>query len=315
MSQLNESCKPPLTLMVIDVDGLKLTNDAFGHEMGDRLLKSVASLLKEVCRPTDIICRMGGDEFFIILKNTDSEKAAELKQVILTKSTSLKLDNVIVSLSVGYAVKYSPEQELKAVMTAADNQMYQNKIKFGKAMRSQTIHTVISYININYEREQLHTNRVSYFCEAIAKMMDLSEKEVRDIKTAGELHDIGKIMVAPKLLNKPSRLTKEEFEIVKRHPETGYQLLKTVDEYAHFAEYVLYHHERWDGKGYPIGLVGENIPLFSRIIAVADAYEAMTADRPYQSKKTKEEAVTELSRCAGSQFDPKIVELFIRNIL
>jgi diguanylate cyclase (GGDEF)-like protein/PAS domain S-box-containing protein len=315
VSRLDETCSIPLTLMIVDVNGLKLTNDAFGHEMGDRLLKTVAGVLKEVCKPTDIICRMGGDEICIILHDTGAEKALELKREILRRASNTKLENMVVSLAIGYAVKSSPEQKLAAVMTAADNRMYQDKIKYGKAMRSQTIQTVITNINLNYEREQIHTERVSYFCEAIAKMMRLSEKEIRDIKTAGALHDIGKIMVDPKLLNKPGRLTTEEFELVKRHPEIGYQLLKPVDEYAHLAGYVLYHHERWDGKGYPLGLEGENIPLYSRIIAIADAYEAMTAERPYQTKKTKEEAAAELTRCAGSQFDPRIVTLFVKDIL
>jgi diguanylate cyclase (GGDEF)-like protein/PAS domain S-box-containing protein len=315
MSQLEETCSIPLTLMVVDVNGLKLVNDAFGHEMGDKLLRTVAGVLREVCKPTDIICRMGGDEICIILHDTGTEKALEIKQEILSKASTIKMENIVVSLAIGYAVKSLPEQKLIGVMTAADNQMYQDKIKFGKVMRSQTIQAVITNINLNYEREQIHNERVSYFCEAIAKMMGLSDTEIRDIKTAGALHDIGKIMVAPKLLNKPGRLTNEEFELVKRHPEIGYQLLKPVDEYAHLAQYVLYHHERWDGTGYPIGLEGESIPLYSRIIAIADAYEAMTAERPYQLKKTKEEAVAELSRCAGSQFDSKIVELFVKNIL
>ena len=315
MALLNRTGCLPLTLMVVDVNGLKLTNDAFGHETGDQLLKTVARALKAVCRPADILGRMGGDEFLLILPDTGSDKASELKQQILLESSGLKMENVIVSLAVGYAVKSLPAQELKAVMTAADNQMYQDKVRFGKAMRSQTIQTVVTNINLRYKREQIHTERVSYFCEAIAIAMDMSDKEVQDIKTAGAFHDIGKIMVPPELLDKPSRLTREEFELVKRHPEIGYQMLKPVDEYAHLAEYVLYHHERWDGNGYPIGLAGERIPLYSRIIAVADAFEAMTAERPYQATKSKEEAAAELRRCAGTQFDPKIVELFTNNIL
>jgi HD-GYP domain-containing protein (c-di-GMP phosphodiesterase class II) len=141
--------------------------------------------------------------------------------------------------------------------------------------------------------------------------MGFEENKIQEIKTAGILHDIGKIMVPPEILNKPSKLTDEEFEIIKRHPETSYQILKSVDEYSVFAEDVLYHHERHDGKGYPEGLVADEIPLNSKIIAVADAYEAMTAKRPYQNPKSKGEALEELVRCSGTQFDPKIVDVFV----
>ncbi len=305
----------PLALMVIDVNGLKLTNDAFGHEMGDQLLIKVADLIKKVCRADDIVGRMGGDEYCMLLPHTDEIQAELIKERIKESAAHLKLEPIIVSLAVGFAVKRSPNQDIKAVMTTADNLMYKDKIKYGRAMKSHTIDMIIHNININYAQEQVHTERVSQFCETIAKAMNFSERDVKDIKTAGALHDIGKIMVPPHLLNKTGKLTHEEFELIKRHSEIGYQMLKSVDEYTHLSEIVLYHHERYDGTGYPEGLTGESIPLYSRIIAVADAFEAMTALRPYQKTKTKEAAVAELIRCAGVQFDPEIVTVFIEKVL
>jgi HD-GYP domain-containing protein (c-di-GMP phosphodiesterase class II) len=271
--------------------------------------------MKKVCRADDIIGRMGGDEFCILLPHTDEKQAESIKERIKSAASNLKMDPIVLSLAVGHAAKTSPEHDIKAVMTEADNQMYKDKIKYGKAMRSQTIEMVLHHININYQQEQLHTEKVSQYCEAIAKEMNFNKNEIRDVKNAAALHDIGKIMVPPQILNKPGKLTQEEFTIIKRHPEIGYQMLKSVDEYMMLAEYVLFHHERWDGTGYPQGLSGENIPLFSRIIAVADAYEAMTALRPYQKTKSKEEAVAELIRCAGIQFDPDIVDVFTGKIL
>jgi HD-GYP domain-containing protein (c-di-GMP phosphodiesterase class II) len=141
------------------------------------------------------------------------------------------------------------------------------------------------------------------------------DKAVQDIKTTGLLHDIGKIMIPSHIINKPGKLSKDEMDLVKRHSEIGYQLLRSVDDYAHISKYVLYHHENWDGSGYPTGLRGEKIPLFSRIIAVADAFEAMTSDRPYRKRKTVQEAVEELKKGAGKKFDPKIVKLFIENVI
>lgn len=314
IKRLDTSRNIPLNLMVIDVNGLKLTNDAFGHETGDQLLMKVAGILKKVCRADDIIGRMGGDEFCILFPRTDEKQAEGIKERIQTAASNLKLDPVVLSLAVGHAAKTAPEQDIKAVMTAADNLMYKDKIKYGKVMRSQTIETVLHHINANYEQEQLHTQKVSQYCESIATAMRFNKKEMRDIKNAAALHDIGKIMVPPHILNKPGKLTAEEFGMIKRHPEIGYQMLKSVDEYVTLAEYVLYHHERYDGTGYPAGLAGENIPLYSRIIAVADAYEAMTALRPYQKTKDKGEAVAELLRCAGAQFDPDIVKVFIEKL-
>lgn len=300
----------PFTIMVLDVNGLKLTNDAFGHEMGDRLLKTVAEILTKVCRADDIIGRMGGDEFAIMLPKICEKKAETIKQRIIVAASNVKLDSVIVSLAIGYAIKTSKTQDIETIIIDADNHMYKNKLKHGKFMRNQTIDTVVRNINLKYDKEQIHTEMVSYYCEAIANAMNFNEKEIYYIKIAAVLHDIGKIMIPPELLNKKGKLTKEEFRIIKRHPETGYQILKSVDEYAAIAETVLYHHENWDGTGYPEGIKGESIPLNARIIAVADAYEAMTAMRSYQNTKNKEEAILELKKCAGTQFDPDIVKIF-----
>ena len=315
LSRLDMPENLPLALIAIDVNGLKLTNDAFGHEMGDQLLKTVAGILRMVCRPDDIIGRMGGDEFCILLRQTDEEQAAALRQKILNEVAHLNLEPVVVSLAIGIAVKSTPEQDIRAILKVSDDHMYRDKIKFGKLMRSQTIQMALQNINLNYEQEQIHTEKVSFYCEALARDMGFSEKETNDIKTAGALHDIGKIMVPSQVLNKPGKLSEDEFDLVKRHPEIGYQMLKLVDEYVHLSEYVLYHHERWDGSGYPVGLKGKDIPLVSRIIAVADSFEAMTAVRPYQRTKSKEEAAAELIRCAGTQFDPDIVRVFVDKVL
>ena len=313
--RLDSSRNLPFTILAIDVNGLKLTNDAFGHRMGDNLLLNVASMLKQVCREDDIIGRMGGDEFMVLLPMTDQSMAESVKIRIEEASREVKLDSVVVSLAVGHATKNDKEEDINTIMTLADNNMYKDKLKYGRLMRSQTIEIVLKNINLKYDNEQIHTERVSQYCVAMAREMGFSDAEVENIKTAAVLHDIGKIMVPPEILNKPGRLTTEEYEIIKKHPETGYQILKSVDEYASLANYVLYHHERLDGSGYPEGLRGEDIPLISRIIAVADAYEAMTAKRPYQTPRTREEAVKELLRCSGTQFDAEIVDIFIGRVL
>lgn len=315
IKRLDSEKNLPLTVMVLDVNGLKLTNDAFGHEMGDKLLKVAADIMRKVCRECDIIGRIGGDEFIILLPKTDEKQAEKIKNRISEECSKIKLDSVIVSLAIGYAVKNNIKQDIDNIEKNADNIMYKNKIKHGKIMRSETIETVLRNINLKYDQEQIHTEMVSQYCEAIARAMNLSDKEIYDIKTAGVLHDIGKITVSYSLLNKKGILTEEEFKQIKRHTEAGYQILKSVDEYVSLAEAVLYHHERYDGDGYPEGLKGEDIPLEARIISVADSYEAMTSKRPYQMSKTKEEAIAELKKCSGTQFDEEIVRIFIENVL
>lgn len=305
----------PITIFSVDVNGLKLANDAFGHEFGDQLLKTFADILKSVCRPEDVIGRVGGDEFCILIKNTDEDEAASIKERILDEMSKLKLYPIVASLAIGFAVKHSPEDDIKTVMVLSDHRMYQDKIKSRKTMRNQTIQMALDQNNLSYKHEQTHSHNVSLCCEAIARAMDFNENAVQDIKMAGLLHDIGKIMISSHILNKTGKLSKDEFNLVKRHPEVGYQLLRTVDEYAHLSEFVLYHHECWDGSGYPIGLKGEKIPLFSRIISVADAFEAMTGERPYQKTKTQSEAIEELNRGMGTQFDPEIVKIFLEKVV
>src|SRR6056297_520888 len=304
----------PFSIIAADVDGLKLTNDTYGHEMGDKLLITAAEILKKSCRKEDIVCRVGGDEFVILLPNVNEKKIESIIERIKEESQNTKLDSVIVSLALGHSTKNREGKDILEVYKEADNKMYKNKLKYGKIMRNRTIETILLNINNKYDHEQIHSERVSQYCTGIAKAMNLSSKEIEDAKIAGLLHDIGKIVVPPQILNKKDKVTENDWETIKKHVITSYQLLKSVDEYSHVSEAVLYHHERLDGTGYPEEIKDGEIPLLSKIIAVADAYEAMTADRPYHNKKTKEEAVEELKKYSGKQFDKDIVEIFLKAI-
>jgi diguanylate cyclase (GGDEF)-like protein/PAS domain S-box-containing protein len=315
MKRLDSKRNIPFSIIVVDVNGLKLTNDAYGHSMGDKLLVKVAEILKKSCREDDIICRVGGDEFLVLLPGTNTIEAEEIKNRIIETSHKTSLDSVIISLALGHATKKPKDKDILETYKEADNNMYKNKLKYGKIMRNKTIETVLVNINNKYDHEQIHTQRVSQYCESIARAMNLNSQEIEDSKVAGTLHDIGKIIVPPEILSKEEKLSYEEWETIKKHTITGYQLLKSVDEYSHLAEAVLHHHEKLDGSGYPEGLLEDEIPLLSKIIAVADTYEAMTANRPYQKKKTKEEAVAELKKHAGIQFDVKIVDIFVNRVL
>ena len=193
--------------------------------------------------------------------------------------------------------------------------MYRHKLTESLSMRSRTIDLIMNTLFEKNKREMSHSKRVSEICESIAKTLRLNADAVNDLKTAGLMHDIGKIGIDEHILNKPNKLNKNEWDEIKRHPEIGYRILSSVNEFSEVAEYVLEHHERWDGQGYPRGLKGKKISLQARVIAFADAYDAMTSDRTYCKALSMEEALVEIKRCSGAQFDPAIAEVFVTDVL
>lgn len=309
LSRINVEKSLPLTIAMADVNGLKLTNDAFGHEAGDLLLKSIADILKSECRSDDIVSRIGGDEFVILLPRTHYYQA-ELMVKRIYKAIDNQKNNIIMSVSIGWETKIQPQENVKEVLSKAEDHMYSKKIVESQSMRNQTIKVIMQTLHKTNPREKIHSERVSEISRKIGEALKLDYQALKELEIAGLMHDIGKIAIDSSILNKPGILTEIEFIEIKKHPEIGYHILKSVDDYTRLSEYVLSHHERWDGKGYPRGLLGEEIPLVSRIITVADAYEAMTANRPYKDSSSHEQAMEELTRCSGTQFDPEIVEAF-----
>lgn len=314
LKRLDTERNLPLTIMIMDVNGLKMTNDAFGHKMGDDLLKISAQIIQDATRSDDILCRTGGDEFMLILPQTDEEAALRIKERIKEKTKKTTLGSIVVSLAIGYETKTDGGQDIGDIQRQADSKMYKDKFKNSKEMRIQTIKNIIRDIDKKTSFEKGHRERVTKFALKIGKTLSFDENHLKELQLAASVHDIGKIMVSKETLNKKEKLTKEEWEELKRHSVIGYNILKSIDDYAGIAEDILYHHEKYNGKGYPKGLKGEDIPLISRILAVADAYEAMTSQRPYKEAKTIDNSIMELKRCSGKDFDPQIVEIFIKQI-
>lgn len=305
----------PLTVAVADVNGLKLVNDSFGHAIGDELLKKVAKVMKDGFRKNDIIARFAGDEFVVLLPNTNINETEQIIKNIKELALKEKEGTVDISISFGHETKNSSEEDIKEVLKKAEDYMYKKKLFEGPSMRGKTIKTIISTLHEKNKREEQHSHRVSVLCESMGKVLELPEDEIKELKTVGLLHDIGKIVIEENLLNKPEKLTDEEWEQIKRHPEIGYRILSTVNEFSEMAEYVLAHHERVDGGGYPKGLKGEQIPIQSRIIAIADTYDAMVSQRSYRNALLEEVAIKELKLNAGSQFDAELTRIFIEKVL
>ncbi|WMJ78892.1 MULTISPECIES: HD domain-containing phosphohydrolase [unclassified Sedimentibacter] len=304
----------PITLIMADVNGLKLVNDSFGHNLGDELLKKASDIIKKGCRKTDIVARLGGDEFVVILTNACSMQAERIIKRINSIASKEKVGAIDISISFGYETKNSANENIQDVFKNAEDYMYRHKLYESSSIRNKTIDLIMSTLYEKSSREMQHSKRVSEICEALAEKMKFDRDKINQIKIAGLMHDIGKMGIDEKILNKTLRLSDDEQREIKRHPEIGYRILSSSNDFSEIAEYVLKHHERWDGNGYPGGFKGEEISIQSRIIAIADAYDAMTSDRPYRRGMSSEEALKELKRCSGTQFDADITEIFISMI-
>ncbi len=305
----------PLAVVMADVNGLKLTNDAFGHLCGDNLLIRVSDVLKSQLRPEDFVARIGGDEFIILMPKSNSLDAEKLVDKINKALAQAQSDNMVVSVSFGWATKKDENEDYINVYKRAEYRMYRKKLSERKSKRSESIKIIFRTLQEKSEQERQHSERVSRYCLKIGREMGLSYKEILELETAGLMHDIGKIGIEENILNKKDKLSDEEWRIMKRHSEIGYRILSSANEFNNISNYVLYHHERWDGGGYPRNLKGEEIPLISRIIAVADSFDAMTSQRCYKKSLTKQQAIEEIVKNAGTQFDPHIAKVFVNNVL
>jgi diguanylate cyclase len=304
----------PLTIIMADLNGLKITNDAFGHHAGDDLLRTTASLFKTHLRAEDIAARWGGDEFAILMPKTSSLEAELIVQRITQGIEAFSKEAGVLSIAFGWETKTDKSMGLDDLFKNAEEYMYKRKVNESQGVRGLTIKTIMNTLFEKSPREEQHSQRVKDMAIRIAKVLNLPQHEIDDIATLGLLHDIGKIIIPTEILEKKGPLTDVEFAEIKKHPSIGYRILISTKEFSSIADAVLSHHERWDGKGYPNKIKGEKIPLKSRIIAIADAYDAMTNSRPYrESGISQEEARQEIIDNAGTQFDPDIVALVIEN--
>lgn len=305
----------PISVIMGDVNGLKLTNDAFGHLMGDKLLVSAANIMTRVCRNKDIVVRWGGDEFIILLPKTKEEDVQKISERIKEECLKEKIEMINISISLGYDTKNTNDYDLEKSITNAEEMMYKIKMLDSKSVKSRTLKIIINALHQKSKLDELHSKNVSKICGIFGETMGISKEKISELKILGDIHDIGKIGVSQGILNKLEELNSQEWQEIKKHPQIGYHIVSSSNDISFLGECVLTHHEWYDGSGYPKGIKGEEIPLMSRILAIADAYEAMVNYRPYRKTLTKEEAIEELIKYSGSQFDPKLVEIFIDKVL
>lgn len=311
LKRLNTKRNYPISIVMGDVNGLKLVNDSFGHRVGDDLLIKVSKALKLGIRSDDILARYGGDEFIMILPKTSAEEADKIVRRFKYYISLEQSEALDISVSFGVETLDDEFETIQDIIKKSEDDMYQHKVYESSSMRSKTIDLIMKTLFEKNSREMLHSKRVSGICEAISKKMKLNKDEIKKIRLTGLMHDIGKIGINEKILNSSAKLDDEEISEIQKHCEIGSRILGASGEFAEIAEVVLQHHERWDGKGYPRGLKGEEISLNARIIAVADTYDAMVSDRAYRQSFTVSQAIKEIKSCSGTQFDPKIVKVFV----
>ena len=312
LKRLDTKRQLPISIIMADVNGLKLINDSYGHQKGDELLIKTAEILKEVLREEDIIARMGGDEFVVLIPKTPKK---QLNRIIERIKEKLELINnkekLPLSVSFGSATKEKEAEDINQILKKADDDMYQNKLLESRSSKSNIVKGILNSLSAKSNETKEHAERMKNLALEFANKLKLSNSELNRLSLLAVMHDIGKTTISEEILTKAAKLDEKEWEIVKKHSETGYKIAFASEEFALIAEEIYSHHEHWDGNGYPRAIKGEEIPYLARIISIIDAYDVMTNERTYTKAISKEAALAEIKRCAGSQFDPELVEKFV----
>lgn len=336
--QNSEKIGQPVSLILADIDYFKYYNDLYGHQKGDEILKRIGYLLKNNARDEDVVARYGGEEFTVLLPNTNEEEAMAIAEKIRLSVEEYQFEgeenqpNGKITISIGVSTFPTKAKSAKELVNSSDDALY--RAKFFHKNRVETyysileelkndieeehidlvtsIKTLISVINAKDRYTYAHIERVVTFAKLLGKQLNLTDEEKKTLMYGAYLHDIGKINISKEILIKKMPLSNEEWEMLKQHPANGVDLIKSVESLKVVIPLILHHHERYDGKGYPAKLKGEEIPYLARILTVVDSFDAMTSNRPYGNRKSFDEAILELRRCVNTQFDPCITEEFIK---
>ncbi|WP_158537707.1 HD domain-containing phosphohydrolase [Halanaerobium sp. ST460_2HS_T2] len=301
--------------IVLDINNLKLINETLSNQLGDKIIQKISRIIERLADKKDLIFRAGGDEFLVILPERNLLETEKLMDKIKLASEEKYADQVQLSLGAGAAVKKASNKNIFAVIKKATENMYLNKLTENYSFKSHIIKSVLKTLQVKSFETEDHASRMDQLAIELGKKAGLNRYQLDELSMLAKLHDIGKVAIPESILKKPAKLNQKEYDIIKTHPEIGYQIVESIPHLNEVALGVLSHHERWDGNGYPQGLKGEKTPLIARIITIIDSFDVMTNERSYKKAYSIEYAVEELKRCSGSQFDPQLVEIFINKVL
>lgn len=302
----------PLTILMVDMNGLKMVNDALGHVVGDRFLRHVSDALRHSLRADDLAARVGGDEFVALLPNADEHHVEKIMHRIEAYLRESVHEIIPVSVSIGYAVKRTRSDILLDVVKKAEESMYRQKLVRSPAQRSQAIRIIMQTLYEELPEEEEHGRKVGWLAASLGRELQLEPAEIDRLHAIGQCHDIGMIAIRRDVLLKAGSLDEEERAEIMRHAEIGYRILSSSEDTQPYAEVVLSHHEQWDGNGYPRMTKGMDIPKPARLLHLAEAYVSMTTSHPWAAACSHEEAILEIQAGAGRLYDPTMAAAMVR---
>ncbi len=305
----------PFSILLADLNSLKITNDIFGHEVGDQVLIRVSDIIRENIKDNHVACRIGGDEIVILMPSTTEEEAVNILENIQKAALDAKEDPIKPLVALGCATTYEEDYNgFSKLFNLAEDRMYANKIANSERDYDLMINSIKNNLYNNPYESRDHYDRLVAMCRQLGEFLNMDKRDIENLVLLAEYHDIGKAGLVTELFKKKGPLTPDEWYRTKRHPELGFKIVSASAKLFHIGKGIFAHHERWDGSGYPQGLKGEEIPFIARLFSIVEAYDVMTHERPYKKTFTKEQVIQELIDNAGTQFDPALVEMFVKYI-
>lgn len=310
LKELYKENSLPFSVVMADLNGLKITNDIFGHEVGDQMLMDVSRIIMENIKPNHIACRIGGDEIVVLMPLTTEQESIDIVGKIKNATLTAKTEVVKPLTALGCATA-NEHNNFSKTFNLAEERMYTDKMNSSESNYNMVLASIKEKLYVNKYESQEHCERLVDMCKEIAGAFGLNKDDLDDIVLLAELHDIGKVGLEKEILLKEGTLTTEEWQIVEQHSELGFKIVIASKNHSHIGKSILAHHEHWDGNGYPQGLKGQEIPFIARLFSIVEAYDVMTHERPYKPIYSQEETLMEIKNNSGTQFDPSLVDVFV----